>query len=284
MSRQDSYADALARARAFTGMRNADWTAIIVKLGDIDPATPLPEMEMCLVPVGTFMMGNDSEAWYFDEQDWVQGVPSGGEQEILHPYWIARYPVTNAQWKQAVRAGIVAEPVNDVFHGANPHAWYRDPAMASCPVVGIEREQARQFAAWAKCSLPTEVLWEYAARGVESWFFPWGNDWEAGKRVIWAENSGGKPHPVTSKPEGASWVGAQHLSGNVYEWQQDGYRAYPYQANRTEEGAADGSPVLRGGAWRDLSTSLLRAAFRLTDPDDTITDWGVRCLRVEPIR
>jgi formylglycine-generating enzyme required for sulfatase activity len=32
-------------------------------------------------------------------------------------------------------------------------------------------------------TLPSEMQWEYAARGVESWAYPWGNDYDA-ERVI----------------------------------------------------------------------------------------------------
>ncbi|MGV2437279.1 MAG UNVERIFIED_CONTAM: hypothetical protein LVT10_22240 [Anaerolineae bacterium] len=49
---RDPLAEKLAQARAFTGTRNTDWKPIIVPLGELVAGTPMPKMEMCLVPVG----------------------------------------------------------------------------------------------------------------------------------------------------------------------------------------------------------------------------------------
>jgi iron(II)-dependent oxidoreductase len=257
---------AIARARAFNGKRNSDWTPYIAKLGDIDPTTPLPDLEMCLVPVGKFMMGSDDRD--SDEKP-------AHEQRITQPYWLARYPITNRQWALGVKAGAVKEP--------NDTTWYKDSSMADCPVVNVAWFQSLAFSQWAKCLLPTEPLWEYGARGVENWVYPWGNDWEDGKRVIWTESSGGKPNPVTSKPEGASWVGAMHLSGNVWEWQLSKYKPYKYESDDGREVIDESLDVraLRGGSWFNYVTYWFRSACRyLNDPllrDDG--SWGFRLFR-----
>ncbi|MGV2437277.1 MAG UNVERIFIED_CONTAM: formylglycine-generating enzyme family protein [Anaerolineae bacterium] len=104
--------------------------------------------------------------------------------------------------------------------------------MADCPVVRITWHQALAFAQWARCTLPSELETEYAGRGVESWEYPWGNQYDS-KRVVDDKDPtyGDKnPAPVTYKPEGASWVGAMQSSGNVWEWQRSLYTGYPYQA------------------------------------------------------
>jgi len=186
---------ALEKARNFNGTRNTDWQPIIMPLGDIVPDTPIPELEMCLVPVGKFMMGAGKNAH---------------PQTISKPYWIARYPVTNAQYRRAVESGGVEPPQNT--------KWYDDRKHQDAPVVYVNWFMSRQFAQWAKCDLPSELHWEYAARGVESLIYPWDDDWQDGKRVVWENNRQGEyPHPVTLHPEGASWIGAMHLSGNVWE-------------------------------------------------------------------
>jgi formylglycine-generating enzyme required for sulfatase activity len=117
----------------------------------------MPKMEMCLVPVGAFKMGSDS---YSDEKPIHP-------QTITTPYWIARYTVTNAQWREGVQAGAVNEP----WQVRN---WYKNSAMADCPVVYVTWHQALAFAQWAKCTLPSELETEYAGRGVESWDVPVG--------------------------------------------------------------------------------------------------------------
>lgn len=88
-----------------------------------------------------------------------------------------------------------------------------------------------------------------------------GNDFIADK-VVYSGNSGGQPWDVTSKPEGASWIGACHLSGNVWEWSSSLYESYPYvETDGREDLTVDGRRVLRGGSWFNLQ-DFLRAAFR----------------------
>jgi iron(II)-dependent oxidoreductase len=197
------------------------------------------------------------------------------QQTIYKPYWLARYPVTNAQWRLAVEEGALQEPLYK--------NWYKDKAMVNCPIVDVDWYQSLAFARWAKCLLPSETLWEYGARGVESWVYPWGNDWEGGKRVVWSENSGNKPNIVTTKSKGASWVGAMHLSGNVWEWQLNQYADYPYlvvdrDANDTGV-RTDVKRVLRGGSFQ-ARTYTVRSAMRFWEfPKINGSDYSFRLSR-----
>jgi formylglycine-generating enzyme required for sulfatase activity len=288
--RIDPIADALERARNFKGTRNTDWTPFITTF----PELAIPDMEWCLVPCGTFMMGDDNGD--SDEKP-------AHKQTFDKPYWIARYPVTNAQWTQAVKAGVVSEPPEKDFWGnEGPLKWYKDMAMADAPVTGGDWFASGKFAAWLNPSppqssvgaqraaplqigtsvgvalvrLPTEREWEYAARGVSNLVYPWGNDWEGGKRAVWKENSGGKPNPVTSKPEGASWIGALHLSGNVWEWCSSLYQPYPYKGDDGREDSANRTDyrLLRGASWWSLGTSYFRTASRSWDTPDGGNDVG----------
>ncbi len=276
---QPTLEQALATARGFTGKRNTDWQPIVMKLGEIDPTTPVPDMAMCLVPVGKFMMGNDKEAFdYNKKREWVQGVRSGGEQRIEKPYWIARYPVTNAQWKLGVQAGVVKEP------SGNGLTWYNDSAMADCPVVKINWFESLKFSEWVKCTLPTEPLWEYGSRGVENWVYPWGNELDGSRLVHNGTPTYGnnRPAPVTEFASWSSWVGAMHLSGNVREWQLSAYADYPYVASDGREGdlsSTDVLRVLRGGSFFN-TTNFLRSADRYGNSPTNVDDnTGFRCVR-----
>lgn len=257
---------ALERARHFNSRRNSDWEPFITTFDDL----AIREISFCLVPVGSFQMGSDDG--HYDHEEPVH------PQTIEQPFWIARYPVTNAQWAQAVRAGAVPEP-----EGNTALKWYRDPALAEAPVVGVTWFMARDFARWIGVRLPTEREWEYAARGVESLRYPWGDDWDP-DIPVWKQNSGGQTAPVQSRAAGQSWVGAGHLSGNVWEWTASLYQAYPYRAGNGREddtgSRTDVRRVLRGGSWVSGSSQLFRAAdrsFRI--PDDSFNFDGFRCAR-----
>jgi formylglycine-generating enzyme required for sulfatase activity len=200
------------------------------------------------------------------------------EQRITSPYWIAQFPVTNAQWQQGVKAGVVQEPLTD-----QSRAWYNDSAMAAAPVVGVTWFMARDFAAWLGCRLPSELEWEYAARGVESLRYPWGNDWNP-DIPVWDKNSSGHPAVVNTRPEGKSWVAAWHMIGNVWEWSSSLYEPYPYQAQDGRErdtgDSTDVWRVLRGGSWYDGNTNLLRSACRdLNTPVSRYNSRGSRLAR-----
>ncbi len=254
--------DYVTRLRNFSGKKNADWQPFIGVFKDLK----IPDMEFCLVPGGTFQMGSD-DGHYKDEQP--------VHPQTVKPYWIARYPVTNAQWRLAVAAKAVVEPQDDTAL-----KWYNEKTMADAPVVGVSWLETQKFCEWLGVRLPTEPEWEFAARGVDNLRYPWSNDWNE-NIPVWSKTSGGKPSAVTSKPEGKSWVGAQHLIGNVWEWCSSLYLPYPYAANKTEINSdKTNRRVLRGGSWWDNRTGFLRAACRgWYYPDDFNNIRGFRCVR-----
>lgn len=261
LRQSDPVQEALERARTFQGKRNRDWTPFLVTFNDLN----IPDMTFCLVPVGSFQMGEGKEAH---------------PQTISQPYYIAQDPVTNAQWAVGVKAGVVKKPEEDLFGGDASVKWYRDPKMADAPVVGVTWFEVKKFVDWLGCRLPTELEWEYAARGVKSLIYPWGNEWKP-DWCAWSDNSGGKPASVSSKPEGASWVGARHLSGNVGDWVSSEYQPYPYKADdgRDNVNRTDVLCVLRGGSFSDASNFLRAADRNWNYPDFVDYDIGFRCAR-----
>lgn len=240
--------EAIERARTFSGKRNHDWIPFITTFKDLE----IPDMAFCLVPMGSFQMGADD----ITEDDRPIHI-----QTIRQPYYIAQFPVTNAQWALGVKAGVVKEPEGD-----DPRKWYRNRLMSDAPVVGVSWFAAKSFAEWLGCRLPTEVEWEYAARGVESLVYPWGNEWKP-DCCVWYENSGGKPASVLSKKRGTSWIGAHHLSGNVWEWTNSVFRSYPYKDvdDRKNDNSSYAMTAHRGGSWNYDVLSYFRAACRNKD-------------------
>jgi formylglycine-generating enzyme required for sulfatase activity len=217
-------------------------------------------VEMVLVPPGCFTMGDDA-----GEEDEVPAHT----QCFDEPFYIDRFEVTNEQFER--------------FDGAAAEAshWI-DPNRPRERVTWFE---ARDFceARGDKVRLPTEAEWEYAARGPDSLVFPWGNSIDTG-HVAYSLSSSSQTAEVGSYPDGASWVGAQDMSGNVREWVSTIYSfyiSYPYDSSDGRESADDTESrrAQRGGSFLD-DVQHIRAANRDgAYPQYWGSDYGFRCAR-----
>ncbi|HYH05735.1 MAG TPA: SUMF1/EgtB/PvdO family nonheme iron enzyme [Thermoanaerobaculia bacterium] len=152
------------------------------------------------------------------------------------------------------------------------------------PVVQVSRNDALAYCEWLsekvgmKVRLPTEAVWELAARGRLGRLYPWGNDWRESQangatlhvqadidadepyERFWREEP---PLPHTTEvgqfPPNA--LGIYDLAGNAWEWTLDWYRGDYYvtgpdrdPANEDERGAV--YQIIRGGGWDDQPQSL----------------------------
>jgi iron(II)-dependent oxidoreductase len=123
--------------------------------------------------------------------------------------------------------------------------------------------EARDFCTRRGGRLPTEAQWEYAAKGPDNLTYPWGNTFVF-DYVVHGISSGGTSDEVGRRPDGASWVGAFDMSGNLWEWTSTLYRAFPYDPNDgrdTSIPSQDNRPVIRGGSWAS-GEHRLRTSYR----------------------
>ncbi|MEZ4631151.1 MAG: SUMF1/EgtB/PvdO family nonheme iron enzyme [Deinococcales bacterium] len=227
--------------------RNADWTPVV---GEFDG------VRMVLVPVGAYLMGSEDIDMRLCEggcsKSWYENEKPQHLQEIKEPYWLDQTEVTREAYQRCISAGkCTATPANE-YSTDDEH-----------PINQVTWIEAKAYCEWRGSRLPTEVEWEYAARGPDGLRFPWGNDYEVHK--VNGRDAGYKIKAVGSYPEGASWVGALDMSGNVWEWVSSQYKAYPYLASDgREQEAGSNVRVMRGGSSRMLLfSSVLRIGSRV---------------------
>lgn len=154
------------------------------------------------------------------------------------------------------------------------------------PVRYVNYNDAERFAEWAGVHIPSEEQWEWAARGPDARYYPWGNDWP--RTEVYA-NWGGKltkAYETTTAPvanragsnpegklkddegrlipidgDGRSWVGCHHMLGNVAEWTSSWFEPYPGNKHH-QNFMGRWVKVIRGGSAADLEMIALRPACR----------------------
>ncbi len=279
--------EALAKSEPVVRARAGDRLA---QLGDprFDPQRfHLPTDEMLgFVRIAAdpgFMIGTRRQ-----DAAWVSKIIGGkaDDDEIndaLTPtpeFYIARYPVTVAQFRTFVEAtgfaigdaDALADPDSRPVRRVNwyeAHAWCdwlnemlaTSPACAGSPMARLVREEG-----W-RVALPSELEWEKAARGgLGGSAFPWPGE-EDPNRANYAESQIGDTSAVGCFA--ANGFGLFDMVGNVWEWTPSIYLPYPDDPTdpKGEELKADGEArlVVRGGAWslrRDLARCASRSGHR----------------------
>ncbi len=235
------------------------------------------------VPAGCFMMGSTDQQVY-DASNQAKKIygdsnvsPSWFTHEqprhkvcITHGFWIGEFDITNAQFNTYVKAvGAVHQVDNACQRGSS------DPDQ---PVVCVSWNDAVAYAKWLGGRLPTEAEWEYAARSPKSLIYPWGNTFDQSKANTF-EGGVGRTTDVGSYPAGASWVGAQDMAGNVWQWVADWYSDGYYQNSPQNDptGPSRGQfRVLRGGSWYHPDFNARAANSAYNNPDSRTERDGFR--------
>jgi hypothetical protein len=207
---------------------------------------------MVRVPAGCFMMGSDDP---YDER-----LVSVFEVCFDEPFWIDKYEVTNGQY------GTVG-----------CRSWSSEPDQ---PRVCVSWLEAHDYCEARNARLPTEAEWEYAARGPDSWVYPWGNDYDE-TSIVPSEQIAS----VGSRQTDASWVGARDMAGNVSEWTHSLYENYPYDAlDGREDETRDRRLfycIVRGGAiFMPANRSSADRMVSICGDSDNYS-LGFRCARDE---
>ncbi len=277
-------------------------------------------MRFVHVPAGEFRMGSDESAQALarafpnaERRRLLQLTDEAPVHRvrITRDFWLGETPVTVGQFQRFIRAsGYVPESIrdgtggygfnpdydpartrrHDAFEGRDPRYSWLNPGFAQTgehPVVNVTWNDAAAMARWlsarenARCRLPTEAEWEYAARAGTRTRYPGGDDPEvllttantfdrssAAHWPRWREQAGaGSDGYAFTAPVGRfapNAFGLYDMIGNVWEWVADWYGEDYYQRSPTDDpqGPAEGTVrVRRGGSWHTWPF-YARVAFR----------------------
>ncbi|WP_338872839.1 formylglycine-generating enzyme family protein [Spirosoma sp. SC4-14] len=140
-----------------------------------------------------------------------QDARPGFTVKITHPYYIGKFEVTQAQWKQVM--------------GNNPSAFQGDKVPDDAdqhPVEQVTWPDVQAFLAKLNSMdkkhhyrLPTEFEWEYAARAGAQDDISW--------KAIWASAQMGSTTTAKVGQKTPNAWGLYDMLGNVWEWVQDYY-------------------------------------------------------------
>ncbi|MBI3920104.1 MAG: SUMF1/EgtB/PvdO family nonheme iron enzyme [Armatimonadetes bacterium] len=259
---------------------------------------------MVWIPAGEFMMGkNESDldreiaryGWDKREKEWMLNE-TPKHRVSLDGFWMYKYEVTAAQYRKFCKA-----TGHDAPYGP---PWGRQ--LDDHPAMNITWSDARAYADWAGCSLPTEAQWEYAACGGKERVFPWGDEWDRRKcnngwyhrdtvlttisQWVWQVlfRQPWQNRVMTTRVgrlhEGVSPFGCEDMAGNVWEWCADWYgeNYYKNSSARNPKGPSSGTyRVLRGGSWLNHEAAKFATTLRLTvNPTIRNDHRGFRCVQV----
>jgi formylglycine-generating enzyme required for sulfatase activity len=188
------------------------------------------EIEMAYVRGGSFTMGCTNKR--------MDCTPNESPAHIVtvDNFYIGKYEITQAQWKSVMD---------------NNPSGFVDSSLRS-PVERVSWNEIQEFIRKLNAKtgknyrLPTEVEWEYAARGGNaSKGYKYSGGYLADEIGWSVSNSGSSTHPVGTKSPNE--LGIYDMSGNVWEWCSDFYGDY------APINPADVPPnshyVIRGGGW-----------------------------------
>ncbi|MDQ2712233.1 MAG: formylglycine-generating enzyme family protein, partial [Acidobacteriota bacterium] len=218
------------KAIAATPLANfpAEWKPLEQHLVEIAPTKParVTPKGMIKIPGGSFLfkvqgieIEGSNDIGVDVQYPWEDSAHRFHEREMaVKPFYIDRYPVTNAEFNRFLDATHYVPKdkgnfLQDWKDGRYPAEW------GNKPVTWVSIEDAREYAHWAGKRLPHEWEWQFAAQGNEQRIYPWGNEWNVLKHPAPLADKNRTlrpPDDVDAHPAGASPFAVMDLVGNVW--------------------------------------------------------------------
>jgi formylglycine-generating enzyme required for sulfatase activity len=229
------------------------------------------ELDLILIPGGKFMMGDDKH--HQDEQPI--------HQVTLSPFYIGKYPITQAQYQ-----AVMGEASGDGLGADYPIErvnWH--DALEFC--TRLSHQTGKKY------TLPSEAQWEYACRAHTTTAFHFGTtitpdlvnyngEYPYNGAPIGANRA--QATPVGTFPANA--FGLYDMHGNVWEWcldeYQPNYQTAPVDGSAIEDTsspiASNAKRVMRGGAWDYVARGCRSAVRGSLDADLRMDGCGFRVI------
>lgn len=284
-----------------------DYVAAALRKNRLNPEERSLNTDHPVDPDEVVMISKDTA--YIDDEGNIRREtitrPLSNIYDFLNTYIVNIYPDTTC-W------------VNDFPNAENERymrQYFSNPAYNDYPVVGVTWEQANAFCHWRTeflkrglgaagaqiqpYRLPTEIEWEYAARGASGGLFPWQSGEVKSDKDCYYANF--KPDRGDYTEDGslitakvgtysANSNGLYDMAGNVAEWTSTVYTEAGVENMsdinpELKYNAAKEDPYrlkkksVRGGSWKDPE-SMIRSVWRSYEYQNQPRSYiGFRCVR-----
>jgi formylglycine-generating enzyme required for sulfatase activity len=214
-----------------------------------------PVIEWVSIPEGTFLMGSPPGEKHREADEIQHNV-------TLKAFKMSKFEITFEQYDAYCDAKGVEKPDDE--------GWGRE----NRPVINVNWNEARAFADWMGCRLPTEAEWEYACRATTTTLFNVGDTITSAQANLNGNYPFNKIEPgvYEGKTDTAgtfqpnAW-GLYDMHGNVWEWCSDWYGEYMPVSQSDPKGPKTGSNMVRrGGSWYGGEKFCRSANRNFSDP------------------
>lgn len=205
----------------------------------------------CYIPASPFVFGE-----------------TGEYAALRFGIYMAKFPVTVGQFDEFLQASSYA------YDEADKTELNAISPSRTCPATNVSWLDAKEYCRWLRketgdyYSLPSELEWEIAARGLDGRPYPWGHN-PVDPTLAWYQ--GDQPNKGTVAvgkfPGNCSPYGCMDMVGNVWEWCLDDIDD-PREPH-----------ILRGGSWCNTREFCGCVAKTMSYPPDKRVNYaGFRLL------